>query len=141
MLEKYGFLCDCPACSMTGVERKRDNEQRRLLHTLDGMVERHLYDIEDVPMDENDDLDAINEIMEKTDISITEPNHILQEELEDLKDVLFAIKLLLLKLHLMHLLGFKIVSQVSQCHSLCYNHDNNYILPLDYSLQIYSGDL
>ena len=113
MLEKYGFLCDCPACSLTGVERRRDNEQRRLLHSLDGIIERHLYDIEDISMDESDDLDAINEILEKTNISIPEPNNILQEELEDLKDVLFAIKLLLLKLHLMNILGFKIVSQVN----------------------------
>ena len=46
MLEKYGFLCDCQACTLTGDQRRRNNDERQLVVTLDKHIERHLYDFE-----------------------------------------------------------------------------------------------
>ena len=44
MLEQYGFECDCLACTLTGDERKENNQQRRLVADLDIIIERLLYD-------------------------------------------------------------------------------------------------
>ena len=107
MLEKYGFLCDCPACTLTGDQRRRNNDQRKLVVTLDKLVERHLYDFES----DNDRSDFVD-MKDLADVPGMEETDI---DDEDLSDILTAIKLLYYKLHLMDKLGFKVVSQLAVC--------------------------
>ena len=110
MLEQYGFECDCQACSLTGEERRENNQQRRLVADLDILIERLLYDF---PEEERPEA-----VIATPSIEISLP---CLEQLEtdsdesdaaDLQDVLAAIKISFYKLYLMEKLGFKVVSQV-----------------------------
>ena len=109
MLEQYGFECDCLACTLTGEERKENNQQRRLVADLDIIIERLLYDFPDEESPEP--------VMTTPKIEISLP---CLEQLEadsegteeDLTDILTAIKLSFYKLYMMERLGFKVVSQV-----------------------------
>ena len=117
MLEQYGFQCDCPACTLTGEERRENNKQRRLVADLDVVVERLLYDF---PAEERleaviptPDIEMSLPCLEQLEISSED------SEDEDLPDVLAAIKISFYKLYLMERLGFKVVSQVESCSTHC----------------------
>ena len=110
MLEKYGFLCDCQACTLTGDQRRRNNDERQLVVTLDKHIERHLYDFES---EHNDNSDIVH-IRGFKDIAVPGMKETDFDD-EDLSDILTAIKLLYYKLHLMDNLGFKVVSQIAVC--------------------------
>ena len=110
MLEQYGFECDCQACTLSGEERRENNQQRRLVADLDSLIERLLYDF---PEEERPEA-----VIATPSIEISLP---CLEQLEtdsdesdeaDLQDVLAAIKISFYKLYLMEKLGFKVVSQV-----------------------------
>ena len=115
MLEQYGFECDCPACTLTGEERRENNQQRRLVADLDVVVERLLYDF---PAEE-----SLEAVIPTPDIEMSLPCLEQLEassedsEEEDLPDVLAAVKISFYKLHLMERLGFKVASQV-ECRVL-----------------------
>ena len=81
MFDLYGFLCDCPACSLEGEESRRDNDQRRLLKSLDDHIEKLLYVIDTrEDSDENGtDLDKIQDIIENLKITVPEPQKKLTE--------------------------------------------------------------
>ena len=120
MLEQYGFQCDCPACTLTGEERRENNKQRRLVADLDIIVERLLYDF---PAEERPEpviptptIDISLPCLDQLEISSEE------SEEGDLSDVLTAIKISFYKLYLMERLGFKVVSQVEKLHcgGFCY---------------------
>ena len=116
MLEQYGFQCDCPACSLTGEERRENNKQRRLVADLDIIVERLLYDF---PAEER-----LEAVIPTPDIEMSLPcleqleTSSEDSEDEDLPDVLAAIKISFYKLYLMERLGFKVVSQVESCSTV-----------------------
>ena len=114
MLEQYGFECDCQACSLTGEERRENNQQRRLVADLDIVIERLLYDF---PAE-----DSLEAVIPTPNIEMSLP---CLEQLEassedseegDLPDVLTALKISFYKLYLMERLGFKVVSQVELLH-------------------------
>jgi len=113
MLEQYGFECDCQACTLTGEERKENNQQRRLVDDLDLLIERLLYDFP--PEEENIQVSSASPKVE-VDISLAWLDKLesATEETES-RDILTAIKLNYYKLHLMEKLGFKVVSQISVC--------------------------
>ena len=108
MLEQYGFECDCLACTLTGEQRKENNQQRRLVADLDIIIERLLYDF---PPDESLEPVITTPHIEMS-LPCLEQLEAESEDSEDLPDVLTAIKLSFYKLYLMERLGFKVVSQV-----------------------------
>ena len=115
MLEQYGFECDCPACTLTGEERRENNQQRRLVADLDIVVERLLYDF---PAEERPEPVIPTPTIEMS-LPCLDQLEVSSEDSEegDLPDVLAAIKISFYKLYLMERLGFKVVSQVELLHS------------------------
>jgi len=113
MLEQYGFECDCPACTLTGEERRENNQQRRLVADLDIVVERLLYDF---PAEERPEPVIPTPTIEMS-LPCLDQLEVSSEDSEegDLPDVLAAIKISFYKLYLMERLGFKVVSQISVC--------------------------
>ena len=111
MLEQYGFECDCLACTLTGEQRKENNQQRRLVADLDIIIERLLYDFPPEeslePVITTPHIEISLPCLEQLEAEIED-----SEDSEDLPDVLTAIKLSFYKLYLMERLGFKVVSQV-----------------------------
>ena len=90
--------------------RRRNNDERQLVVTLDKHIERHLYDFES---EHNDNSDIVH-IRGFKDIAVPGMKETDFDD-EDLSDILTAIKLLYYKLHLMDNLGFKVVSQIAVC--------------------------
>ena len=110
MLEQYGFECDCLACTLSGEERRENNQQRRLVADLDILIERLLYDFPEEERPEaviaTPNIDISLPCLEQLETSIEDSDE------ADLQDVLAAIKISFYKLYLMERLGFKVVSQV-----------------------------
>ena len=108
MLDQYGFLCDCVACSLTGEKKRENDEKRKQVLQVDSDIEKLLYDFEG-----DEESDTINQF-QYPDSEINIPG------LSDLKthgeesDVSNAVILLFHKLALMDSLGFKVVSQASE---------------------------
>ena len=109
MLEQYGFLCDCAACSLTGERRRENNEARGLVLRMDTLIEKYLYDFED----EQSKCDTATDILHDLEMNSIPGLGDLNNQDEDIKDVISAVKLLFFKLSLMDSLGFKVVSQAS----------------------------
>ena len=107
MLEQYGFLCDCVACSLTGEERRENDEGRRQVLWMDSAVEKLLYDFDEEG--ENDNADQFQDL----DIKINIPGLSELDMQGEEKDVANAVILLFHKLSIMDSLGFKVVSQAS----------------------------
>ena len=107
MLEQYGFLCDCVACSLTGEERRKNDEGRRQVLRMDSAVEKLLYDFDETR--ESDNADQFQDL----DIKINIPGLSELEMQGEERDVANAVILLFHKLSRMDSLGFKVVSQAS----------------------------
>ena len=113
MLEQYGFLCDCVACSLSGEERRVNDESRQQILLMDSVIEKLLYEIDGD--EESDTTDPFQDL----DIRINVPGlSDLDIQGEEERDVANAVILLFHKLSRMDALGFKVVSQASY-HILC----------------------
>ena len=114
MLEQYGFLCDCVACSLTGEERRKNDEGRRQVLRMDSAVEKLLYDFDETR--ESDNTDQFQDLENKINIPGLSELEMQGEE----RDVANAVILLFHKLSMMDSLGFKVVSQAStSCIIFC----------------------
>ena len=117
MLEQYGFLCDCQACTLTGQDRIENNKLRNRVLELDAVIERHLYEFEE---ESDDDTSAdYGYILDEEYDKLSDINQVIatdrdknKDEDEEVEEIFMAIKLLYHKFHLMDQLGFKVVSQV-----------------------------
>ena len=109
MLEQYGFLCDCVACSLSGVERRKNDESRQQVLRMDSVIEKLLYEF-----DEDDETDTTDPFQD-LDIRINVPglSDLEMQGEEEERDVANAVILLFHKLSRMDALGFKVVSQAS----------------------------
>ena len=108
MLEQYGFLCDCVACSLSGEERRVNDESRQQVLRMDSVIEKLLYEF-----DGDEESDA-NYPFQDLDIRINVPGlGDLEMQGEEERDVANAVILLFFKLSRMDALGFKVVSQAS----------------------------
>ena len=108
MLEQYGFLCDCVACSLSGEERRVNDESRQQILWMDSVIEKNLYEIDGD--EESDTTDPFQDL----DIRINVPGlSDLDIQGEEERDVANAVILLFHKLSRMDALGFKVVSQAS----------------------------
>ena len=108
MLEQYGFLCDCVACSLSGEERRVNDESRQQVLRMDSVIEKLLYEIDG---DEESDL---TDPFQDLDIDINVPGlSDFEMQGEEERDVANAVILLFHKLSRMDTLGFKVVSQAS----------------------------
>ena len=108
MLEQYGFLCDCVACSLSGEERRKNDESRQQVLRMDSVIEKLLYEFDG---DEESDAD---DPFQDLDIRINVPGlSDLDIQGEEERDVANAVILLFHKLSRMDALGFKVVSQAS----------------------------
>ena len=105
MLEQYGFLCDCVACSLTGEERREHDESRRQVLRMDAVIEKLLYEF-----DEDEECDS-TDLFQDLDIKVNIPGLSDLESQGEERDVANAVILLFHKLSRMDTLGFKVVSQ------------------------------
>ena len=121
MLEQYGFLCDCVACSLTGEERKENDESRRQVLRMDSVVEKLLYEF-----DEDEECDS-TDLLQDLDIEVKIPGLSDLEMQGEERDVANAVILLFHKLSRMDTLGFKVVSQASEiilCSKILFTFTN-----------------
>jgi len=101
LLDHYGFPCDCPDCSLTGDEAKKNDEDRHLVYKLDLQIDNLLYY-------------NASEIAERGCDTSSEEN-VSSTDSREVADVHEGLELSMKRLHLMNKLGFKIVSRLRLC--------------------------